>query len=236
MRTKLSVTVIIPAFNEEKNIAASIAFVHRALVPVVSNYEIIVVDDGSTDKTGVAIAACTRKDPRVRTIHHVHNVGFGLSFCDGIGKATKKYVTGFPGDGDISWITLRTLVEERESADIISSYMANAKKRTYLRRICSWLFVHLMNLLFGTSLKYYNGYFICETKLLKQIHLKSHGFSLFAEIKVRLMAKGATIKEIPFNHRYNRFSESKAITPKSIWQITRDIATLYSDIHWQKSR
>lgn len=228
---KKGISIIIPAYNEEENIKSAIEAVLCAVVRELKNYEIIVVDDGSTDKTGILMDKLAQKNKRIKVIHHPKNLGLGRSFRDGILQASYSYLTGFPGDNDMSWKALKELIKQREKADLITSYMANPQKRNYLRRIISRLFISLMNFLFGYRLKYYNGYFISRTELLKKIPLKSEGFMFFTEIKVRLLRQGTSFKEIPFKHTGRLSDCSKALSFKSIRQTFYDLATVLKDIY-----
>lgn len=211
------ISIIIPAHNEEKNITDAVESVEKALKPV-KNWEIIIVNDGSTDSTKEIIEQLKSKNPGIKAIHFKSNSGIGMVWRKGIEKASKTYTGGFPGDNDMASRSLLKLVGERKEADIIISYMSNPEVRSLRRRIISRTYVLLMNLLCNLNLRYYNGYFIARTKLLKKLKLESAGFSIFAEIIAKMIKNGATYKEIPFTHTGRRFGSTSSVTLKSIWQ------------------
>ena len=224
---KKTVSVIIPVYNEEKNIKDAAKGALWA-VKEADDYELIIVDDGSTDATGGITDTLKRKNPKIKVLHHKRNLGFGPTIKDGLKAASKEYVVGFPGDYDTSEESLKELIKRAGDKDVIMTYNANSGSRTWARRLFSKTFVTLMNLLFGLKLKYFNGSFICRTTLLKNLPLKSEGFAIYAEAKVRLLRKGASYEEIPFKHLGRKYGNSKAVSIRSILQTLRTIYSLLS--------
>ena len=229
---KDSVSVIIPAFNEEIDIEESVKTVLRLVSSCIDDFEVIVVNDGSTDNTGKIIARLAQKIKRIKVATHKRNLGFGQAFRSGINFATKNYITGFPADLDMTKKTLTDFVRARKKADIVSSYMTNLDKREFSRRIISVFFIRLMNLIFRLNLKYYNGYFISRRDLLKNLNLKSIGFTIFAEIKVKLIKRGASVLEIPFENRPRIHGVSKATTWNAVMQTINGVFMLVKDIYF----
>lgn len=224
-----SVTIIVPAFNEEKNIRGAIRSALLAVKQSIRQYELIVIDDGCTDRTGEIIDRIAKMHANIRVIHHEKNMGFGYSIKEGIAKARKTYVVGFPGDNDTSGISLQQIIRERSGADLIISYTIDSSLRSWKRRIVSRVFIIMMNALFGLQLRYFNGSFICKTKLLQSIPLSSRGFAIYAEAKVRLLKQGATYKEIPFEHIGRKYGSSKAVTMQSVFDTIHTVTELLRD-------
>jgi len=229
-----SVTVVIPAYREENNIEAAIDNVLRVVQSITTDYEIIVIDDGSPDKTGDFARLKAESDPNIRVAVNANNEGFGYSFARGVKMATKEFVTVFPGDNDMSAESLKDLIEARGSADLIVSYMKKTTKRSFFRRLVSKTFVVMMNMLFGLKLKYYNGALIARTALLKTIPIKSTGLAALAECIVRLLKQGVTWRAVYFEHVGRRHGQSKAFNKKSICAIFKTIWVLWRDIYFPK--
>lgn len=229
-----AVTIIIPAFREEANIEAAIDNVVASAQAVTTDYEIIVVDDGSPDKTGEFARLKAEANPRIRVAVNATNEGFGFSFARGVKMATKEFVTVFPGDNDMAAQSLKDLLQARGSADLVISYMQKTNKRSLLRRVVSRCFVLVMNTLFGLKLKYYNGAFICRRQLLQSIPIKSTGLAALAECIVRLLKKGVSWQSIYFEHAGRRHEQSKAFNFKSINAVSATIGMLIMDIYWPK--
>jgi glycosyltransferase involved in cell wall biosynthesis len=228
---KKSVTIIIPAFREENNIEAAIDNALRTAQQVSLDYEIIVVDDGSPDKTGEFARLKAQTNPNIKVAVNASNEGFGYSFARGVKMASKEFITVFPGDNDMSALSLKDLLEARGSADIVISYMQKTNKRSLFRRFVSKMFVFFMNLLFGLRLKYYNGAFICRASLLKATPIKSTGLAALAECIVRLLKQGATWRSIYFEHVGRRYEKSKAFNLKSVNAVLKTIWILWWDIY-----
>ena len=89
-----------------------------------------------------------------------------------------------------------------------------------------------MNLLFRLRLRYYNSYFIANGKLLKSLPLKSEGFTLFAEAKIRLLKKGVSFTEVPFLYAPRKYGTSKALNKKSLFQAIKIIPVLIGDVYF----
>lgn len=228
---KNSVTVIIPAFKEEGNIEAAIDSAVTALKGVTRDYEIIVVDDGSPDKTGDFARLKAQVDPNIRVITNAVNQGFGYSFARGVKMAGKEFTTIFPGDNDMSASSLKDLLEARESAELVISYRRNDDKRSLFRVFVSKTFVMMMNAIFSLKLKYYNGSFICRTILLKSIPIKSSGLAALAECVVRFLKQGVKWRAIYFEHAGRRHEKSKAFNLKSVRSVIKTVWVLWWDIY-----
>lgn len=229
---KDSVSVIIPAFNEEIDIAEAVSTVLKLTSSCIKDYEIIVINDGSIDHTGEIVAKLAQQNKRIRVVTHKKNLGIGEVYRSGITYATKKYLTGFPADLDMTANTLQDLIMRRQKADMVSSYMTNMSSRKFARKILSVFYIKFMNLIFGLDLNYYNGYFICSLELLRSLKLKSKGFTIYAEIKVKLIKKGVSLREIPFETKPRLHGISKATSLKSIWQTIYGVLSLVRDIYF----
>lgn len=225
-----SVSVIIPAFNEEENIQSTIELVQTLVRRCIKNFEIVVVNDGSTDRTGEIVAAAAKKDRQISLVTHTTNEGLGKALRDGFGAAAKMYVTGYPADNDQSSRILTDLIRNRKKADLVSSYVTNLYTRPLIRKAISIFFVTLMNSIFGLRLKYYNGYFICRNDLLKKIKVTSQGFTIFAEVKVKLIKKGVTFIELPYETAPRVKGNSKALRFKNIIQTILFIPRLMKEV------
>ena len=94
-----SVSIIIAAYNEESNLVTAINTIDSAVRRIVRDYELILIDDGSTDKTGMIAEKITKKNPKIKVIHFKSNHGLGAVYKEGVRLAKKKYVMLLPGDG-----------------------------------------------------------------------------------------------------------------------------------------
>lgn len=224
------VSIIIPAYDEEKNIQSAIKSADKAVRGICSKYEILVVNDGSMDRTGQKAELETKSNKSVRVINLVRHQGYGEAIKRGIKEAKMEYLTVFPGDNDMDLKSLADLIKNRGLADIIISYLGKSDTRRLMRRIASLTYIALVSTLFQLKLEYYNGSFICRTKLLKNLRLISTGFTICAEVKIRLIKKGYAYKEIPFIHTGRLHGKSKALTFRSIANALIVTLIMWKDI------
>lgn len=227
---KISLTVVLPAFNEQENLDEAIDNVLRAVDGLVSDLEIIVVDDGSKDNTQKLALKRAMTDKRIICVSNETNKGYGFSYQRGVKLATKDYVGVYTSDNDMSWESFRDLIINIERADIISPYTSNTHDRPMLRRFLSAAFTGMMNIIFGLNMKYFNGPFIARRNILQALTINSTGLTVLAECKVKLMRQGYTCVEIPFIHVHRQKGKSSALRFKSIkaafvavWQLYRDV-------------
>jgi glycosyltransferase involved in cell wall biosynthesis len=235
MKKQVSISIAVPAFNEEKNIGPTLDGILAEVPKITRDFEIIVIDDGSTDETGKIADKYSRKYPQIRVIHHRINQRFGTSIRDGLAVATKEYFIGFPGDNDTSPVSLRQIIGKAHGNYIINSYTSDPNARSFLRNTISKIFILLMNLLFGLNFRYFNGSFVCKTSMLKSISLKSKGLAIYAESKVRLLKKGYPYEEIPFDHISRKYGRSTALTWKSFKDTFETVVTLLTDTYIKRA-
>ena len=140
-QVKSSVTFIAPALNEEAGIEGTAATIRDATETVSpSDYEIVLVNDGSTDRTGELMKQLAREDNRIRVIENSSNLGLGASFMRGVAVARCDYVMLVAGDNVASADSLAATIEHLGEADMILPYIANPNVRPLLRRIGSRAF------------------------------------------------------------------------------------------------
>ena len=235
LKVQKTVSIIIPAFNEEGNIVAAANSVIRAVSGLVEDYEIILIDDGSTDGTGKMADGLAAKNPKIKAVHNGQNQGFGYSYRRGVELAQKHYLTVFPGDNDMDASILTRLITESSLADVITSYPVNNRDRTFFRRTVSRLFVGLMNGVSRLNLRYYNGAFIAETTLVRSLKLHSNGLTVLAECMVKLIKAGHSYRQIPLKHTGRKAEKSKALTLKNLKQTAVFMLLLVRDIYFPKS-
>lgn len=230
------VAIVIPALNEEKNIENAINTVIKSARAAGTKFKIYLIDDGSTDSTGKIADSRAKRNKQLIVLHNKVNLGLGKSFRVVLKQIESNYITVFPGDNDMSGESLKSLLKSRNEADIITSYMKNKTSRSFFRRQLSKMYVNIINFLFRTKLNYFTGPFICKTGALAELSLKSDGLDIYSEIKIRLIHKGYSYKEISFLHIGRFEGRSKAVGFKSFYQIVRNTSSLFIDIYSDRIR
>ena len=181
-----SVSVFVAAYNEVDNLGPTVETRPRALAETVDEYEIIVVDDGSTDGTGEVADALAAANPRVVVIHNPGNRGLGLRLACAPSRppAWRSFVF-IPGDNTWPYPSCATCSAAWVTADIVTSYPTNSEIRVPARRVLSSAFTAGLNLLFGLNLRYYHGLTIYPTEFLRSNAITTYGFASMAEALLR---------------------------------------------------
>jgi glycosyltransferase involved in cell wall biosynthesis len=230
-----SITAIVPAYNEEQNIALTIREIGPFLESEFNgNYEILLFDDCSTDRTGPIADELARENPKVRVIHNETNRNLGYNYKKGIELATKDYIIMIPGDNEITLDSFRGMFKLLGTADIIIPHTMNSEIRPLGRRILSKTYTLLMNTLFGLKIKYFNGTVIHKRSVLQSIRIETDSFAYQAEILIKLIKKGHTYAETGMWLK-PRVGDSKALRLKNITRVLKAIWQLFTQIHFKNS-
>jgi len=233
---KPTISVIIPAYNEEGHVQGTVEQVLAALGDRFSDYEIIVVDDGSKDRTGEIAENLAAANSHIRVLHNSPNMGFGYSYRRGVAEARSQYVGFFPGDDAIAAEHMAKVFDLVGSADIISHYTSNLEVRLPSRRVISRIYTWLMNTLFGLRLKYFNGPTIHRREVIQNVKISTFGFAFLSEIMVRSVRSGHSVREIGTPIRERIQGSSKAFRPKNVLTVVKTIGTLFWDVNIRSRR
>src|SRR5436305_9050162 len=144
-----SLSLILPAYNEAAGIAAAVAEADDALAAFCPDYEILVVDDGSTDGTAAAVEAVTRERPRVRLLRHPANRGYGAALRTGFTAARGERVAFTDADAQFDLADLQKLLDQSDDFPIVAGYRID-RQDPPLRRFGSWGYNQLPRRLPGT--------------------------------------------------------------------------------------
>jgi glycosyltransferase involved in cell wall biosynthesis len=190
-----SLSVVICAYNEEANVQNVLAETLKVL-QAYANYEVIIVDDGSTDQTLQVIKTAASKDAHVRLVVHEKNEGMGKALLHGFQAAQKEWVTFLPADGQISPADINAFIEQMPGYDMVVSYYTR-RKSSLFRSITSAGIRFLYFVCFGPLPKF-DGTYMFEKKMLANIPLKmSDSFFINYEFVIRAKRAGYKIKSIP---------------------------------------
>jgi len=231
-----TLSVIIPALNEEGNLGAAVSTVLAAIDDRFTDYELLVFDDESTDQTGAIADELAGGNPHIRVIHNPRNRGFGYNYRRGVELARMDYVTMFPGDNEIPGEAIRVILDAVGSADIVAPYISTPAVRGCSRRTISACFVMLINLLFRLRLRYYNGPCVHRRSLLLSVPMRTHGFAYMASILVRLIRSGASYVEVPMPLQARQHGRSKAFKLKNIVSVLATIGELFWEVRVRERR
>jgi dolichol-phosphate mannosyltransferase len=224
MTRQNSLSVFVPALNEEKNLRPTVEKVLEALRQICNEFEVLIVNDGSYDNSGRIAEELATKFLEVRVIHHPTTRGLGAGYASAMGAATKKYFVFIPGDNSWPFESILTLLRHIGEADVVTSYPTNAKEqRTASRQLLSLMYTQLLNMLHGKNFHYYNGLTIYPTEFLVANPVRSSGFGFAAELLLHAAYKGTTIIEVGLPIQERLGSGSKALTIRNVASVLKSV-------------
>jgi glycosyltransferase involved in cell wall biosynthesis len=186
------------------------------------SYEIIAIDDGSTDGTWEVLNENLGKQSFIKLMRNEKNLGLGASYKKGLASADGEFITWVPGDLSHMSDSLIEAYLKIGHADIIIPRPINCEVRALTRRIISFLYTTIINTLTGLRIPYYNGLSIHKTSLLKQITIGTNGFGFQAEIITQLILKNnATYLVVDTYIQERSTGGSKAFTRKNFIEVAK---------------
>jgi glycosyltransferase involved in cell wall biosynthesis len=224
-------SIIMPALNEEKNIELAIFNSLDAIDHFGINGEIIVINDGSTDKTKALIKSYMERDPRVRLINHVSRMGIGASFWDGVDQAQGKFVVMLPGDNENDPMEIFRYHALLKSVDIVIPFVFNKHVRSAWRNALSFIYRFIINTTFLVNFNYTNGTVLYRKALLDELEFRSSSFFFQTDILVRTVKRNYLFAEVPYRMGMRSQGISKAITFPSLFMVMRGYLRLVRDIY-----
>lgn len=221
-----AVTIFVPAYNEVANLAGAVEDVLAAAARL-GDYEVIIVDDGSTDGTGELADRLARAHPRVRVMHNPKNLGLARGYQIALAEARMPYFTFVPGDREVGAESIRHILAAVGSADIVVPYHANAWARPRYRRLLTRVSTVLMNILFGLELQYYQGPCVYPTAVARTLPTTTRGFFFLAEMLVQGLRRGYTFVEVGLIHQERAHGRSKAVTVRNMLRALSTVLRLW---------
>ena len=231
-----SLSVIVPALNEEKSVESTVREITALFKKHSIDGEVILINDGSTDRTPEIAEAVAKSDSAVKLIHHKKPAGIGGCFREGTRAATKKVVTWLPGDGENDPYEIIKYLPLLEHVDIVNPYVINKSERTLARRILSGTYLFIVNTAFGTNFHYTNGTVLYRTRIFEKLSNKSSGFFYQTECLVKAVKAGNIFAEVPVLLKRRSGGKSKATSLKSAWRVAKEFIRVFIDEHFKTSK
>jgi glycosyltransferase involved in cell wall biosynthesis len=239
MQKQPSVSLVIPMFNEELNIEHALACAIEALDRHSSDWEIVVVDDASTDRSAELVTREIAAEPRIRMVRHPVNRKLGASLKTGFAAATKDLVlymdADLPFDPEAIGPAIRAIRVTR--ADLIAGYRLDRTGEGLRRTIYSYLYNSLIGLLFGWPHRDINFSFkLIRREVLEAIELKSEGSLIDAELIVKAKNLGFSIQQFGLDYFPRSQGKSTLSSPTVILKIFRELIHLYPEMRHPRRR
>lgn len=218
-----SLSIVIPAYNEAANIVGVLQTISAVAKKWNMDYEIILVNDGSQDRTGFIARELGPRIPNFRLVEHYPNRGYGGALKAGFAAASKEWIVFIPGDGQFDFTEIHRLTDRASEADVICGYRAD-RKDPLIRRINAFGWNMLIRLLFGRLCRDIDcGFKLIRSEVLAHVNLASDGALVDTELLAAARAQGYHITEVPVTHLPRTAGEPTGADLKVIFKAFRDL-------------
>lgn len=230
-RTHASISVFFPAYNDAGTIAALVADALEVLPTLTEDYEVIVVNDGSTDGTRELLDGLARGSEHVRVIHHERNKGYGGALRTGLRSAAKDLVFYTDGDGQYD---VRELARLRpllgEGVDIVNGYKLKRADTKY-RQVIGAVYNQLARFLFRLPVRDVDCDFrLMRRRAIRRVELVSSSGVICVELVRKLHAAGCVFAEAPVRHYPRRHGRSQFFTFGRVARTAFDFFALWIEL------
>jgi len=221
-------SLFVACYNEQGNIVGTLETVVAAASKTVSSYEILVVDDGSKDKSVAEVREFMAKHPDlpIRLLINPRNEGVANNYAEAAFRGRGEWYRMICGDNVESEESLSTIFRSIGEAEVLVPYYVVHPGRAPHRQVISKLYTNLVNLLSGYRLHYYNGMPLTRRAYAMRWHSNSHGFGFQADLVTRLLALGATHKEVGVVGRERAGGKSSALTFRNLASVAHSLQNI----------
>ncbi|HEY4036438.1 MAG TPA: glycosyltransferase [Ktedonobacteraceae bacterium] len=233
-RDLFSLSVVLPAYNEEQIIAHTVSGILDILKMWMKDFEVIVVNDGSTDQTASIVAAMGEKDSHVHLITHPINQGYGAALVSGFASATKERTFFMDSDGQFDIRDLATFFPFVAAYDAVIGYRID-RQDTWVRKLNAWGWKQVIGFVLNVHVRDIDCAFkLISTEFLHTYPLETRGAMINAELLYKLKQAGCTYKEVGVRHLPRRSGQATGANPAVIARAFREL--LVSAHKWKQEQ
>ncbi len=222
-----SLSVFFPAYNEEANIAKSVEKATAAIQKLTQTYEIIVVNDGSKDKTGAIAEDLAKHDKHVKVIHHNPNQGYGAAVWSGIQASQYDYIFFTDADLQFDLEELKKLTQYIPEYPVVLGYRAK-RQDPFMRLLNAYGWNKINRAAFGLKVRDIDCAFkLFRRDVVQNLPLKSKGAMMSAEMLIHLQRSGIKFKEVPVTHLPRTQGSPTGAKPSVIMRAFKELFQAY---------
>lgn len=232
--SSIDISVIMPCLNEELALAPAVANVLAGFRHFSLNGELVIVNDGSSDRTGEIAEELACRYGNIRTVHHAAPEGIGSAFRNGIRAASGELVVYIPGDGENDAAEIFRYIPLMDTVDIIIPYATNNGIRPWPRRFISSSYHFIMTRTFSVPVKYLNGNIIYRRAILDGVIFRNNGFFYQAELLIKVLRRRYLYAEVPYRNKVRLGGKSKSISFNSVATVARGYFTMVKELRFAR--
>jgi glycosyltransferase involved in cell wall biosynthesis len=218
-----SISAALPAYNEEANVGPMVEALAPVLASITEDYEIVIVDDGSKDRTAERVLEIQKQYPKVRLVRHPVNQGFGAAVHTAFTSAEKEWVFYTDSDRQFKVEEIRKMLPFTEKADIVAGYRA-PRADPFLRKVFAFGWFSLCTILFGYTARDIDCAFkLFRREIMDRIRVDSRGATFSIEFLTRAKRAGYRIAEVPVSHLPRQAGNPTGAKPSVIIRAFREL-------------
>lgn len=228
---KMSISCFCPCYNDAGSIASMVVLMDKVVRGISDDYELIVIDDGSSDKSRLILRELETRYPKLRLIFHDANKGYGSALQAGFNASRKEFV--FYTDGDFQYdITempkLAALMDD--GIDVVNGYKV-MRSDPLSRIMIGYMYQHFMKFLFRFKIRDVDCDFrLMRRKVFDNLNLKYQSGVVCVEMIRKMQDRGCVFAEVPVSHHHRVYGRSQFFHFRRIFQVGRDLLRLWWDL------
>jgi glycosyltransferase involved in cell wall biosynthesis len=235
--TAPELTVLMPAYNEAENLPTTLPAVWAAAEAQARSFEILVVDDGSTDRTADIVREFGASRPNVRLIQHPQNLGPGSGVKTGIREAYGEFIIFIPADIAIDLTELhRYLAYARAGADVVVGLRSDRRDYSVYRKVNSFGYIALVKVLYGMPQRQFNYVHLYRRAIFDRIEVEYSGVFITAEILIKARDIGCAIAEVEIGYVPRVAGTASCGRPQVIAKTARELFHFWPRWVWGRLR
>jgi len=220
-----SVSIVVPALNEQETVQRAVEWTLSVLAELTNDYEVVVVDDGSTDETGRIADALAARSPHVRVIHNATPSGYGGALASGFTAASKDLIGLITADCEFHPTDLPQFVDAIRDADIVTSVVPY-RPLPFYRKVLSWGWRTCVRVLVG-ELPRIEGTLMIRNELFRSLRVESKSGMYVMEMLIKARRQGARTNVIAIDvHPRPDMSKSKVANLQTTIAVFKEILAL----------
>jgi len=225
-----SVSFVLPAYNEEENIDKAIEDTVAIAARYCSAFEVIVVDDGSSDRTAELVEDHSHRHHQVRLVQHHSNLGYGRALRSGFADARLDFVFYTDADNQFDMDELPLLLAWADQADVVAGFRRE-RQDPFMRRANAWAWNRLVRALFYVPVRDIDCAFkLYRREPLAAVDIESCGAMIDTEIMVKLARRGSAIVEVGVTHLPRTAGTARGAKPQVIFRALREVWRMYPQL------
>jgi glycosyltransferase involved in cell wall biosynthesis len=230
------ITIFFSCLNEETRGPETLETIHDALKDSNKSYEVIAVDDGSTDDTyRLLLKKCKELDLLAKVVKNEKNLGIGESLKKALSVSRGEKFLLIAGDNDAPSDLIRDLVELSDEADLILTFWLNKEMRGRFRNLISTIYNSTYMIFFGVHVAYLNGPTVWNTDMIKRFEIISSRFSIAAELSVKCLRSGASYIDFP-SYMVTGLAGSSSIKFGNLIEVMTTFVKVFFEIRFTDSQ